>query len=125
MSYSDLLQEEVTGPLGLRDTVVSLSPEQQSRIIQGHTGQHRPIPAWYLDAYAGAGAIRSTAGDLLTYLDDALLNPDFHRWSSLVGDRIVKSSNSVWETVATEWCKECLSETDRNQIVDGIKSALD
>jgi CubicO group peptidase (beta-lactamase class C family) len=28
-SYPDLVKAEVTGPLGMRDTVVSLSPEQQ------------------------------------------------------------------------------------------------
>ncbi|HMC59705.1 MAG TPA: serine hydrolase, partial [Candidatus Solibacter sp.] len=35
-SYPNLLREEVTGPLGLKDTVVRLSEEQQSRFIQGH-----------------------------------------------------------------------------------------
>jgi len=80
MSYSDLLREEVTGPLGLRDTVVSLSPEQQSRVIQGYHGTFL-VPPWYLDnAFAGAGAIRSTAGDLLTYLE-ANLHPE--RFASL------------------------------------------
>ncbi|WP_437953398.1 AAA family ATPase [Sorangium sp. So ce296] len=64
------------------------------------------------------------AGDLHTYLDDALLNPDFHRWPALVGDRVVKSSVSVWETVATEWCRVCLSPTDRDRIVDSIRTLL-
>lgn len=64
------------------------------------------------------------AGDLFSYLDDTLLNPDFHRWSALIGNRIVKSSDSVWETIATEWCKECLSLSDLDQIVDGIRSVL-
>ena len=36
MTYANLLNEEVTEPLRLRDTVVSLSPEQQRRFIQGH-----------------------------------------------------------------------------------------
>jgi CubicO group peptidase (beta-lactamase class C family) len=33
------------------------------------------VHAWDLDAFAGAGAIRSSAGDMLTYLD-ANLHPD-------------------------------------------------
>ncbi len=70
-----LLQEEIAGPLGLKDTVVSLSPEQQARFIQGHDGQHRRAHAWDLDALAGAGAIRSTAADMLTYLE-AQLHPE-------------------------------------------------
>jgi predicted ATPase len=64
------------------------------------------------------------AGDLHTYLEDALLNADFHRWPSLVGDRILKSSSSVWETMATEWCRVCLTEAERNRIVGTIKGIL-
>ncbi|HEV3332531.1 MAG TPA: serine hydrolase domain-containing protein [Bryobacteraceae bacterium] len=75
MSYPDLLEQEVTGPLGMSDTAVSLSPEQRSRFIQGNDGRNHPAPAWDLDALAGAGAIRSTADDMLTYLD-AQLHPE-------------------------------------------------
>ncbi len=75
MPYAGLVKEQVTAPLLLRDTVVSLSPEQQQRFIQGHTADHSPAHAWDLDALAGAGAIRSTAGDMLTYLE-ANLHPD-------------------------------------------------
>lgn len=64
------------------------------------------------------------AGNLHTYLDDALLNPNFHQWPSLVGDRILKSATSVWETMATEWCRVCLADADRDAIVDAIQAAL-
>jgi CubicO group peptidase (beta-lactamase class C family) len=76
--YPALLKAEVTDPLHLRDTTVSLTPEQQARFIPGHTGDHQPAPAWDLVALAGAGAIRSTAGDMLTYLE-ANLHPDSFR----------------------------------------------
>jgi CubicO group peptidase (beta-lactamase class C family) len=59
----------------LKDTVVTLSPEQEKRFAQGHSGPHQPAHAWRLDALAGAGAIRSTASDMLTYLE-MQLNPD-------------------------------------------------
>jgi len=74
-SYEALLQNEVTGPLGLKDTVVTLSAAQQARFTPGHDGQHHPAHAWDLDALAGAGAIRSTAGDMLRYLE-ANLHPE-------------------------------------------------
>ncbi|MGA2672637.1 MAG: serine hydrolase domain-containing protein [Terracidiphilus sp.] len=77
LSYPALLKEEVTDPLGLKDTVVSLSAEQQARFIPGHDGNHQPAHAWDLDALAGAGAIRSTAGDMLTYLEANLHPEDF------------------------------------------------
>jgi hypothetical protein len=59
----------------MRDTVVSLSPEQQARFLQGHNADGHPVRAWDLDSLAGAGALRSTAGDMLTYLE-ANLHPD-------------------------------------------------
>ena len=74
-SYAALLQDQIAGPLGLKDTIVSLSPDQQARFIPGHSANHKPAHAWDLDALAGAGAIRSTASDMLTYLE-AQLHPD-------------------------------------------------
>jgi CubicO group peptidase (beta-lactamase class C family) len=75
LPYPALLKEQVVDPLGLKDTTVSLTPEQLARFIPGHSGDHRPAHAWDLDAMAGAGAIRSTAGDMLTYLE-ANLHPE-------------------------------------------------
>jgi len=73
--YPTLLEQEVTGPLGMRDTVISLSPEQQARFITGHKSDHQPAHAWDWDALAGCGAIRSTASDMLVYLQ-ANLHPE-------------------------------------------------
>jgi CubicO group peptidase (beta-lactamase class C family) len=72
MPYPALLKLQVTDPLGLHDTVVTLTPEQQARFIQGHDAEHHPAHAWDLGALAGAGAIRSTAPDMLTYLEAEL-----------------------------------------------------
>jgi CubicO group peptidase (beta-lactamase class C family) len=74
-SYAQVLEDEVTRPLGLKDTVVTLTPDQQRRFIEGHGADNRPAHSWEMDALAGAGTIRSTAGDLLTYLE-AQLHPD-------------------------------------------------
>jgi CubicO group peptidase (beta-lactamase class C family) len=67
-SYSSLLQEEITKPLGLKDTVITLSPEQQTRLIPGHDEYHQPAAAWNMDALAGLAGIRSTAIDMLAYV---------------------------------------------------------
>ncbi len=75
VQYPALLAQQVTVPLGMNDTVVSLSAAQQVRFIQGHTADHHNAHAWDLDALAGAGAIRSTATDMLMYLQ-AQLHPD-------------------------------------------------
>ena len=73
--YDQLLRDEITLPLGLHDTVISPSPAQQARFIQGHTADHGVAHAWDMDALAGAGAIRSTAADMLGYLE-ANLHPE-------------------------------------------------
>ncbi|MBV9772264.1 MAG: beta-lactamase family protein [Bryobacterales bacterium] len=75
-SYSDQLREEITAPLGLTDTVLKLSDEQNRRFLQGYDDKHHPVQAvdWN-GTLAGAGAIFSTAGDMLTYLE-ANLHPE-------------------------------------------------
>jgi CubicO group peptidase (beta-lactamase class C family) len=75
MTYEALLKKEVTGPLGMKDTAITLSPAQSARFLPGHDGDHKPAHAWDIGALAGAGAIRSTAGDMLRYLE-AQLHPD-------------------------------------------------
>jgi CubicO group peptidase (beta-lactamase class C family) len=74
-SYPELVKREITGPLGMQDTAIVLSPEQLRRLMQGYDGQRRPTPRFDLDALASAGGIRSTAGDMLTYLE-AQLHPE-------------------------------------------------
>jgi CubicO group peptidase (beta-lactamase class C family) len=75
LAYPALVKEEVLDPLGLKDTTVSLTPEQLARFIPGHSGDHQVSHAWDFDALAGAGAVRSTARDMLTYLE-ANLHPE-------------------------------------------------
>jgi len=75
VDYAELLRELVTEPLCLRETTVALSAEQRARLIPGLGLDGRPASLWDFDALAGAGAIRSTAGDLLEYLA-VQLDPD-------------------------------------------------
>jgi CubicO group peptidase (beta-lactamase class C family) len=74
VSYAELVNR-ITEPLGMHDTAVNLSPEQKGRLIQGYAGPHTPVDIMDLGALAGAGAIRSTAGDMLRYLA-ANLHPE-------------------------------------------------
>ena len=64
------------------------------------------------------------AGDLFTHLEDAMREPDHHKWNSLVGDRVLKSASAVWDTVATQWSKSCLGTEDRDRLVADIARAL-
>lgn len=75
VSYGALIRNEVTGPMGMPDTVVALSPRQQKRFVQGYSAAHAAVPPWHLDALAGAGALHSTASDLLRYCA-VLMHPE-------------------------------------------------
>ena len=94
LSYPELVEREITGPLGMKDTVIALSPEQLGRFMTGHDGQRRATPRWDLDAFASAGGIRSTAGDILTYLDAQL-----HPGQSPFASALVRSQR-LWDRVA-------------------------
>ncbi len=50
------------------DTAVNLTPEQQTRFIQGHSVSGQPVKPWDMGALVGAGGLRSTAHDLLAFV---------------------------------------------------------
>ena len=74
-TYPNLVKQEITGPLGMNDTAASWAPEQADRLLQSYNARHQTLPPWDLHALAGAGAIRSTSDDMLTYLQ-AQLHPE-------------------------------------------------
>ena len=64
------------------------------------------------------------AGELYAYLEDAMLEPDPHRWTEFVGNRVLKSKHTVWEILAEEWSRICLADEIRDQTVNEIKNLL-
>jgi CubicO group peptidase (beta-lactamase class C family) len=69
-TYAALVRRRITAPLGLSDTRIHLTDAQQSRFAQGHNRAGAPAPPWHFDALAGAGALRSTAADMLAFLQE-------------------------------------------------------
>jgi D-alanyl-D-alanine-carboxypeptidase/D-alanyl-D-alanine-endopeptidase len=67
--YETLIHEEIAAPLGMRHTAIRVTPEMSSRFARGHDMSLEPTPNWDLPTLAGAGALRSTANDLLIFLD--------------------------------------------------------
>lgn len=59
--YGGLVRERITAPLGMKDTVIALAPEQKARLAAGHDDKLKTVSGWDLPALAGAGALRSTA----------------------------------------------------------------
>ena len=68
MSYDALVRARVAGPLGLADTYTGPGVDA-AREATGYTAQRAAASPWtFTDALAGAGALRSTADDLLSML---------------------------------------------------------
>jgi CubicO group peptidase (beta-lactamase class C family) len=68
MDYDTLVRTRIAAPLAMKSTAIKLSADLQKRLAKGHNPQREPVPNWDLPTLAGAGALRSTANDLLTFL---------------------------------------------------------
>ena len=68
-SYEDAIIEQICRPLGLKDTSITLTQSQQARLALGYFEDGKLTPHWDLPTFAGAGALRSTVNDLLTFLE--------------------------------------------------------
>jgi CubicO group peptidase (beta-lactamase class C family) len=66
--YETLVNKRLCAPLKMNRTRIKLSPEMQSRLAPGHNENLAPASNWDLPTLAGAGALRSTANDLLFFL---------------------------------------------------------
>lgn len=71
--YGALVQERICQPLGMQSTGTITTPTMAQRLAIGHSADLVTVPSWtFTDAMAGAGALRSTANDLLTFLAAAM-----------------------------------------------------
>jgi CubicO group peptidase (beta-lactamase class C family) len=68
MSYEALVRSRICDPLGMADTRVTLTPEMKARLAVGHSPTLAPVANWDIPTLAGAGALRSTANDMLIFL---------------------------------------------------------
>jgi CubicO group peptidase (beta-lactamase class C family) len=77
-TFYELVRTRVTGPLGLADTRPrhELSEDQVARTAHGHHRRRAPAPVWPLDGLPGAGALLSTAADMLAWGQAHLDPPD-------------------------------------------------
>lgn len=66
-SFERLVRERICRPLGMGDTLVTLSPELKSRLALGHSRPGGRVPNMNF-ILPGAGGLRSTANDLLKFV---------------------------------------------------------
>ena len=68
IDFETLIRIRITAPLGMPSTVVTLSPPLAARFAGGHDFDGRPTVHTDVPVIEGAGALRSTADDLLRFL---------------------------------------------------------
>ncbi|HEV3039193.1 MAG TPA: serine hydrolase [Candidatus Angelobacter sp.] len=66
--YEALVVSRICDPLRMKSTRITLSPETKARLAVGHNAGMAPVENWDVPTLAGAGALRSTANDLLNFL---------------------------------------------------------
>lgn len=98
-SYERMVEERVTGPLGLADTRIRLTPDMAGRLARGFNPMELPEPPMYCaPTELGSGGLFSTANDLLVLLAavagiirtplDATLRLGMRRWVKVGKDQV-------------------------------------
>src|SRR5262245_25995017 len=67
--YENLIGTRITRPLSMPDTGITLSSAMKQRMATGHNAILAPVANWDLPTLSGAGALRSSANDMLTFLE--------------------------------------------------------
>ena len=111
MGYEDLMLKVIAKPLGMENTRITLSPEMEKVLANGHNGGVE-VESWKWENHtlAGAGAINSTAEDMLKYLaanmgiEKSELYPAMklsHKYSGS-GDGVMLKAGLGWLTTNVE-----------------------
>jgi serine-type D-Ala-D-Ala carboxypeptidase/endopeptidase len=72
--WDALVHDNIAGPLGMRDTVQFLG-DKATRLAPAWDG-NEPTPPWDFQAFAGSGALRSSAADMLRFSRAILAGKD-------------------------------------------------
>jgi D-alanyl-D-alanine-carboxypeptidase/D-alanyl-D-alanine-endopeptidase len=72
VSYEALLKTRILDPLGMKSSGITLTPAMNAQLAVGHNKVLQPVSYWDVPALPGALGIKSTAQDLLTFLEAEL-----------------------------------------------------
>jgi CubicO group peptidase (beta-lactamase class C family) len=68
VDYAAAVRAQLLSPLGMVDSDLGEAAEGLPAVVQGHDADGGPVPPWHLGAFAPAGGLRTTAGDLLRFV---------------------------------------------------------
>jgi serine-type D-Ala-D-Ala carboxypeptidase/endopeptidase len=67
--FKTLVAERITKPLGMANTAIELTTEMKSRLATAHNEMREEDRNWDFLSLAGAGALRSTVGDMVKFVE--------------------------------------------------------
>src|SRR3954471_11404546 len=105
MDFETLIVSRIAAPLGMESTRIKLAPGLQARVSPGHDRKLAKVTSWNMqEAFAAAGALRSTANDLLKFLVAAMaLKPSPLAAAFAEMMRIERPSDEPDTQVAAGW----------------------
>jgi len=66
--YETLVRQRITGPLGMNDTAIVLTPVMRHHLAIGYGMPGMSVANWDMPVLAGMGALRSSTADMLKFL---------------------------------------------------------
>ena len=75
-TYEALIKQRILEPLDMKHTGIQLTPWMKQHLVLGHNTAGSVVPNWDIGVLEGAGALRSTANDLLRFVRANLDNSD-------------------------------------------------
>jgi serine-type D-Ala-D-Ala carboxypeptidase/endopeptidase len=68
LSFAELVRRDITVPLAMNDTHIDIATADRPRFAIGHDQKLTPTAYWDLPAMQAAGALRSSARDMATFI---------------------------------------------------------
>ncbi|WP_071323650.1 serine hydrolase [Janthinobacterium sp. 1_2014MBL_MicDiv] len=75
LPYEELLQARIFRPLGMLSSSTQTTPALRARLAPGHLEDGQPTSNWHFQAIAAAGAVRSSARDMIAYVQSYMRAP--------------------------------------------------
>jgi CubicO group peptidase (beta-lactamase class C family) len=107
--YESLVVSRICNPLGMTSTRITLTDDMKSRRAIGHDESGKQAPNWEFKVYEGAGALRSTANDLLKFVAANLGNGP----ASI--SQLMKKNHAICHTGSSTFGDTAMPWYDRDQ----------
>lgn len=102
-SYEDLVRERILEPLGMNMTGITLEGDMLDWMADGHTMFGNVVPLLDFQAMTAAGALRSNAEDLLTFLAANIGEPETQLERSIRDSHEVQKSINAKMGIGLNW----------------------